>query len=168
MADRPEQEARDPQPQAKAERRGYGAVDDGDCPRHTPEQDRFGQSAMHGDRKTSNGPIHQMSTPPPNEKNARKKLDAAKAIDRPNTIWIRRLKPPEVSPKASVRPVTMIMITARILATGPSTDCRIWLSGCSHGMLDPAAYTVGEITKELRVATAVSIARRDVTFFMIG
>jgi hypothetical protein len=30
--------------------------------------------------------IHQITTPPPNEKNDRKKLDAAKAIDSPNTI----------------------------------------------------------------------------------
>jgi hypothetical protein len=29
---------------------------------------------------------HQTSAPPPNEKNDRKKLDAAKAIDRPKTI----------------------------------------------------------------------------------
>jgi hypothetical protein len=43
---------------------------------------------------------HQTSAPPPNEKNDRKKLDAAKAMDRPKTIWIRRRKPPEVSPKA--------------------------------------------------------------------
>ena len=35
--------------------------------------------------------------------------------------------------------MTMMMMTAMILATGPSTDCRIWLSGCSHGMLEPAA-----------------------------
>ncbi|RKP28171.1 hypothetical protein SYNPS1DRAFT_20478 [Syncephalis pseudoplumigaleata] len=39
--------------------------------------------------------------PPPKEKNDRKKLDAAKAIERPNTIWISRRKPPDVSPKAS-------------------------------------------------------------------
>src|SRR3546814_2005036 len=55
---------------------------------------------------------HQTSAPPPKEKNDRKKLDAANAIDRPNTIWIRRRAPPEVSPKASVRPVMMMIITA--------------------------------------------------------
>src|SRR3546814_13423667 len=65
---------------------------------------------------------HQTSAPPPKEKNDRKKLDAANAIDRPNTIWIRRRAPPEVSPKASVRPVMMMIITAMILATGPSFD----------------------------------------------
>src|SRR3546814_8880864 len=67
---------------------------------------------------------HQTSAPPPKEKNDRKKLDAANAIDRPNTIWIRRRAPPEVSPKASVRPVMMMIITAMILATGPSIDSR--------------------------------------------
>src|SRR3954452_19022719 len=95
MTECPDQEARDPQPQAEAERRGNGADDDGDRTRRTAKQDRFGQRAMHGDRKTFDGPVHQMSTPPPNEKKARKKLDAAKAIERPNTIWIRRRKPPE-------------------------------------------------------------------------
>src|SRR6478736_9377534 len=89
--------------------------------------------------KARDVPVHQISTPPPNEKNDRKKLEAANAIDRPNTIWISRRKPPDVSPKASDRPVTMMMMTAMILATGPSTDCRIWLSGCSHGILEPAA-----------------------------
>src|SRR5215813_6962452 len=83
--------------------------------------------------------VHQITTPPPNEKNDRKKLEAANAIDRPNTIWINLRKPPDVSPNARDSPVTMMMITAMILATGPSTDCRIWLSGCSHGMLEPAA-----------------------------
>src|ERR1700732_3092926 len=82
---------------------------------------------------------HQISAPPPNEKNERKNEDAAKAIDSPNTIWMRRRNPPAVSPKASVRPVTMMMITAMILETGPSIDCRICWSGCSQGMFEPAA-----------------------------
>src|SRR6185295_15346441 len=145
------------QPQTQAERGGNSAVDDGDRPRHAAEQDRFGQSAVHRRRKTFNGNVHQIRTPPPNEKNARKKLDAANAIDNPNTIWIRRRKPPEVSPKASVRPVTMMMITARILATGPSTDCRIWLSGCSQGMLEPAARAfeaVAIVTNVAALSTA--------------
>ena len=73
------------------------------------------------------------------EKKDRKKLDAAKAIDRPKTIWISRRKPPDVSPKASVRPVTVMMITEMILATGPCTDSRMELSGVSHGMEEPEA-----------------------------
>src|SRR6476646_4940306 len=159
MTNCPDQEARDPQPQAEAERSGNGAVDDGDRTRRAAEQDRFGQRAVHRNCKTFNRPVHQISTPPPNEKNARKKLEAANAIDRPNTIWIRRRKPPEVSPKASVRPVTMMMITARILATGPSTDCRIWLSGCSQGMFEPAARAFEAAATVQTAADALSTAQ---------
>src|SRR3546814_1625580 len=87
---------------------------------------------------------HQTSAPPPKEKKERKKLDAANAIERPKTIWIRRRNPPEVSPNASVSPVTMMMITARIFATGPSTDCRICCNVCSQGMEEPDARAAGE------------------------
>src|SRR6266540_2088792 len=168
MTDCPDQEARDPQPQAEAERSGNGAVDDGDRTRRAAEQDRFGQRAVHRNCKTFNRPVHQISTPPPNEKNARKKLEAANAIDRPKTIWIRRRKPPEVSPKASVRPVTMMMITARILATGPSTDCRIWLSGCSHGMLEPAAWAVLTVMRTVaNIAVATKSRPRGRVILMI-
>src|ERR1700680_3167118 len=82
---------------------------------------------------------HQISAPPPNEKKERKNEEAANAIERPNTIWMRRRNPPAVSPKASVRPVTMMMITAMILETGPSIDCRICWSGWSQGMFEPGA-----------------------------
>jgi hypothetical protein len=33
----------------------------------------------------------------------------------------------------------MMMITATILETGPSIDCRICWSGCSQGIFEPAA-----------------------------
>ena len=104
-------------------------LSDGDRARRTAEQDRFGQRAMDRRVEARDGlaGLHQTSAPPPKEKNDRKKLDAAKAIERPKTIWISRRKPPDVSPKASVRPVTMMMITAMILATGPSTEFRICL-----------------------------------------
>src|SRR5216683_2743897 len=74
-------------------------------------------------------------------------------------------QPPEVSPNANVRPVTMMMMTAMILATGPSTDCRIWLSGCSHGMLEPAAQAGAQsnvVSTAARVmkAAAVVMTRR--------
>src|ERR1700694_2960704 len=82
---------------------------------------------------------HQISAPPPNEKNERKNEAAAKAIDRPNTIWMRGGNPPAVSPNPSVRPVTMMIITPMILETGPSIDCRICWSGYSQGMFEPAA-----------------------------
>src|SRR3546814_7654610 len=67
-------------------------------------------------------PDHEISAPPPKLKKLRKKEEAAKAIDSPKMIWMRRRNPPAVSPNASVRPVTMMMITATILATGPWTD----------------------------------------------
>src|SRR5665213_2059297 len=82
---------------------------------------------------------HETSAPPAKLKNVRKKLDAAKAIDNPKTIWISRRKPPLVSPKASESPVTMMTITAMILATGPCTESRIDCRGASHGMFEPAA-----------------------------
>src|ERR1700724_2209533 len=127
------------EPKNEAECRGKRAVDDGNGAWRAAHQDRLGQCAMHGRDEAWDFCIHQITTPPPNEKNDKKKLDAASAIDSPNTIWITLRKPPDVSPNASDSPVTMMMITAMILATGPSTDCNIWLSGCSHGMLEPAA-----------------------------
>src|SRR3546814_11530937 len=87
---------------------------------------------------------HQTSAPPPNEKNDRKKELAANAIDRPNTIWMSLRAPPLLSPKASVRPVMIMIITAMILATGPSMDSRIDWSGASQGMAAPAAVSAGE------------------------
>src|SRR3546814_3499676 len=94
------------------------------------QEDRLGKRAMHRDMETRNAggigcAIHQTSAPPPNEKNDRKKELAAKAIDRPNTIWISRRNPPDVSPNARVRTVAMMMITAMILATGPWIDSSI-------------------------------------------
>src|ERR1700741_3038841 len=86
------------------------------------------------------GLAHPITAPPPKEKKLRKNELAANAIDSPNTIWIRRRKPPEVSPNASDRPVVMMMITAMILDTGPCTESRICCSGCSHGMFEPAPW----------------------------
>src|SRR5690606_41919613 len=84
---------------------------------------------------------HAITAPPAKLKKLRKNDDAAKAIDRPKTIWISLRKPPLVSPKASVSPVVMMMITAMIRATGPCTESRIECSGPSHGMPEPAAST---------------------------
>src|SRR3546814_3128200 len=75
------------------------------------------------------GAHHAISAPPPKEKKDRKKLDAAKAIDRPKMIWISRRKPPAVSPNASGSPVTIMMMTATIFATGPWTDSNTCCSG---------------------------------------
>src|SRR5690606_40766203 len=92
---------------------------------------------------------HQTSAPPPKEKKLRKKELAAKAMESPKTIWISRRAPHDVSPKARVRPVTLMIITAMILATGPSIDSRMDWSGASHGMEVPPARA-GEAQKAAR------------------
>ena len=94
MADEPKQEASNPKPQTDTERRGKRAVDDSDGAWRTAHQDWFSQRAMHRRDEAWDLWVHQITTPPPNEKNDRKKLDAANAIDRPNTIWISLRKPP--------------------------------------------------------------------------
>src|SRR5579871_1479593 len=154
VPDKPEQEAREPEAQTDAERPGERAVENRDRAWRPTHQDRLGQRAMDWRFKAWDLSVHQITTPPPNEKNDRKKLEAANAIDKPNTIWINLRKPPDVSPNASDSPVVMMMMTAMILATGPSTDCRIWLSGCSHGMFDPAARAAP--TPQELVTNAVS------------
>jgi hypothetical protein len=63
-------------------------------------------------------------------------------MDRPNTIWISLRKPPDVSPKASARPVAMMMMTATMRATGPWMDSRMDCSGPSQGIEEPAACAV--------------------------
>src|SRR3546814_19119021 len=85
---------------------------------------------------------------------------AAKAIDRPNTIWISRRNPPEVSPKSRLRPVTMMMITATILATGPSIDSRIDCSGASHGIDEPPAQAGPAVITGTTIAESVNAGRR--------
>src|SRR3546814_10783611 len=85
MADRPEGKAGDPEPKAKPDRAGEGAVDDRKAARRAAEQDRLGERAVDRREETRNVGLlcHQTSAPPPKEKKERKKLDAAKAIDRP-------------------------------------------------------------------------------------
>ena len=106
VPDQPDRGADNPQPQTQTDGGGERAVDDRYRARRTAEQDWLGERAMDGGVEATDGLglFHQISAPPPKEKNDRKKLDAANAIERPKTIWIRRRKPPEVSPKASVRP----------------------------------------------------------------
>src|SRR5215472_10160028 len=128
VPDRPEDKSGDPKAQPQSDSSRERAVGDRDRAGRTAKQDRLGQGAM--DRRFEPGDrivdlAHQTRAPPPNEKNDRKNELAANAIERPNTIWTRRRNPPDVSPKASVSPVTMMMITAMIFATGPSIDCRI-------------------------------------------
>src|SRR5579883_2901439 len=166
VPDEPKKEARDPEAQTDAKCRCERAVDDGDRAWRAAHQDRLCQRAMDRCFKAWDMSVHQITTPPPNEKNDRKKLEAAKAIDRPNTIWINLRKPPDVSPNASDSPVTIMMMTAMILATGPSTDCRIWLRGCSHGMLEPAASTglsASQVATNTPVETSLR-SKEEITF----
>src|SRR3546814_14953665 len=81
-------------------------------------------------------PAQAATRPPAKEKNEKKNKDAATAIDSPNTSWISRRNPPSVSPKAKVKPVTMMMVTAMIRATGPWIDSSKDSNGASHGMLE--------------------------------
>src|SRR5665213_1496121 len=121
LADEPEDRAHQPEPQAQADGSCQRAVEDGDRTGRAGQEDRFGQRAPDRRVETGDGFViqHQTSAPPPNWKKVRKKLDAAKAIESPNTIWMRRRKPPLVSPKASARPVRIMTITDITLATGP-------------------------------------------------
>ncbi len=88
MADQPDGETDDPKPQAETDRGGQRAIDDGDRARRATEQNWFRERAV--DWGVEAGDLfcllHQISAPPPKEKNDRKKLEAAKAIDNPKTI----------------------------------------------------------------------------------
>src|SRR5690606_31080123 len=143
MTESPYHEPGEPLLEAEAECRGECAVDDRDRARRPAEQDRLDERAVQRRLEAVDvGGAHAIRAPPPKLKKDRKNERAAKAIDRPNTIWIRRRNPPAVSPNAKVRPVTMMMITATILATGPCTDSSTCWSGSSQGMPEPAAWAV--------------------------
>src|SRR5689334_15580859 len=111
VADEPKQEARDPEAQTDAKRSCERAVENSDRAWRPAHEDRLGQRAMDWRHEAWDLLVHQIVTPPPNEKNDRKKLEAAKAIDKPNTIWINLRKPPDVSPNASESPAVMMMMT---------------------------------------------------------
>jgi hypothetical protein len=102
----PKQDADQPEPQAEAERLRQRAVEDGDRARGAAKQDGSVSARWRGAVNPGTG--SSISAPPPKEKKERKKLEAAKAMLRPKTIWMRRRKPPNVS--------------AMSLATGPSMD----------------------------------------------
>ena len=136
-----------PQPQTEAEGRGESAVQDRHRTGRATHKDRLGERAMHGRLEARHALAlggmkldHQISAPPPNEKNDRKKLDAAKAMDRPNTIWISRRKPPRrIAERKRQASDDDDDYREDLWQPVPSIDCRIWLSGCSHGMFAPAA-----------------------------
>lgn len=79
-------------PELEAQSDGPGKRSIGDCQptRRAAEQDMLGQRTVYRDhepiRQSGRAVCHQTSAPPPKEKNERKKEDAAKAIDSPNTI----------------------------------------------------------------------------------
>src|SRR5579871_430780 len=102
MADDPEHEPGEPKPQPECQHGGERADQDGGGPGRPTEQNGLGKRAV--EHKLETIWPHQISAPPPNEKNERKKELAAKAIDRPKTTWTIMRNPPEVSPKASDMP----------------------------------------------------------------
>src|SRR5690554_7329660 len=96
---------------------------------------------------------HAHTTAPPEKlKNDRKNEDAAKAMESPNTIWISLRAPPLESPKASARPVAIMMITATMRATGPWMESRMDCSGPSQGIEEPAACAV-LVSKSINTAS---------------
>lgn len=124
MTDRPDGEADEPEAQAETHSPGQRAVHDRDGTRRTAKQDVFGQGAF-GPAPKSQARRRAVRGRPPSD--GRSAAEAEEAEEeragrerdrRSDTIWIRRRKPPLVSPKASARPVAM-MIT-HDLATGPS------------------------------------------------
>jgi len=87
VSHRPESDAGDPELEPDAESGGYRAVDDRHRAWSAAEQNRLGERPMQRDLKPFDRAAgHDTSAPPPNEKNERKKLDAAKAIEMPKTI----------------------------------------------------------------------------------
>jgi len=93
VADAPDDESRNPLLQAEADRSGERTVDDRDATGCAAQQDRRPEAPMDRNLEAfdlttagSDRLRHAISAPPPKLKKLRKKLDAAKAIDRPKTI----------------------------------------------------------------------------------
>src|SRR3546814_8697508 len=99
------------------------------------------------------------TAPPEKLKKDRKNEDAANAMDRPKTIWTSLRKPPDVSPKASARPVAMMMMTATMRATGPWMESRMACSGPSQGMLEPAACAVPVASRTTTASSKIERAQ---------
>src|SRR5262249_22682122 len=115
VPDRPQQEAGDPQAKSQSDGSRQSAVSDRDRAGRAAKQDRFRQGAMDrrfepGDRIVRQDLAHQTTAPPPKEKKDRKNELAANAMERPNTIWTRRRKPPAGAPKASGSPGPMMIV----------------------------------------------------------
>src|SRR3546814_7232913 len=112
MADDPEHGTGNPELQAQPHSGSQRAVGNRHGARRTAQQDRLGERAVQRHLEPGREGIRGAHTtaPPAKLKNDRKKLEAANAMVRPNTIWISLRKPPDVSPKASARPVAMMKI----------------------------------------------------------
>ena len=83
VAQSPEQKTCDPHAQSKPQSRCNRPIRDGERARRAGQQNWFGEGVVQRHFKAFG---HETSAPPPKEKNDRKKLEAAKAIDRPSTI----------------------------------------------------------------------------------
>src|SRR5947207_517004 len=91
VPDDPEHEPREPEPQAEREHSRKRAKQDRGGARRASDQNRLSQRAVENKFKAIAS--HQISAPPPNEKNDRKNELAANAMDRPNTTWTIFRKP---------------------------------------------------------------------------
>jgi hypothetical protein len=146
MADRPDGDADQPEAQAEADAPASVplrmAIERG----APPSRIVLGQRPVDRDDEARvelfKPARHQTSAPPPNEKNDRKKLDAAKAIDRPKTIWISGGS----RPRCRRRPASGRCDDddhGDDLGDRPSIDSRICCSGASQGMDEPEAWAAG-------------------------
>src|SRR3546814_16536584 len=75
VADRPYQDAGDPEPQTEPQRRRQGAVHDGDGPRRAGEPDRLGERAVQRPLESFDIRDHVTSAQPPKGKKARKRTE---------------------------------------------------------------------------------------------
>src|SRR5262249_56413094 len=96
VTDGPDEKSGNPEPEPKRDGGSKRAIGNRNRAWCTAKQDRVGERAMHRRMETGDdfSVFHQTSAPPLNEKKERKKLEAAKAMERPNTIWISRRNPP--------------------------------------------------------------------------
>jgi len=89
VSGRPHHEPGNPLLEADPERSRECAVNDRNRPRRAAEQDGLGERPVQRGLEALDmgaGPDHAISAPPPNEKNDRKKLDAANAMLSPKMI----------------------------------------------------------------------------------
>src|SRR3546814_19542356 len=114
--------------EAQTDCRRERSIDDRQAARSAAEQQRAPERTVNRHFETVDMlavPRHEISAPPPKLKKERKKDDAANAIDRPNTNWIRRRTPPAVSTKARVRDRKSVVL-------GESVSERAELCGARH------------------------------------